>query len=734
LQPTARYTTLRKELGLRGVFAIATGTTLSAGFFLLPSLAAKQAGPAVVLAYALAGILLIPAMFSKVELATAMPRSGGGYYFLDRALGPLAGTIGGLGTWLALMLKTAFALVGMGAYVALFLPAGTPTWVYQAIAAGLAVLFTLLNLGGAKKSGGAQILLVYGLLAILGVFIVSGAGSIQTAHFEGFLDEGGDALGSTIGLVFISYVGVTKVASVAEEVRDPERNLPLGVFLSLSLATVIYVLGLSVMVGVVGVDRLASDPTRGGAPDLTPVATTAALIAGPYAKVGVVVVSIAALLAFSSVANAGIMSASRYPLAMSRDNLVPKVFQRVSPSGAPTWGVLLTAALVLVFIFVDLTKIAKLASAFQLTLFGFLCLSVIVMRESHIDSYDPGFRSPLYPWLQIIGIIAPVVLIAQMGWLPSIFTVGLFVVGTMWFRWFAADRVDRHGAIYHVFERLGRQRFAGLDTELRGILKEKGLRDDDPFDEIVALARVINSPPHESFASIAARASQTLAEGLEISAEELATGFTEGTQLGATPVTQGVALPHLRVAGLDLPRLVVVRAVEGVMVGGADAFGEPRDPELVFAVFFLVSPESNPSQHLRVLAQLAGRVEDDAFMDRWLGVLNAQELKEILYQEDNVVTIELSPDDATAALIGQAISDVDWPESCVVVMIRRDGEYVVPRGSTKLCRSDAMTVIGDPDGILEVRALFGPSSDGGDDDDRPARRDASRSFVAADQV
>ena len=111
---------LKKELGLLNVYAIATGTTLSAGFFLLPGIAFRDAGPAVILSYLIAAIPLIPAMFSMAELATAMPRAGGAYYFLDRSMGPFIGTIGGLGTWLALILKTAFALIGMGAYLSIF--------------------------------------------------------------------------------------------------------------------------------------------------------------------------------------------------------------------------------------------------------------------------------------------------------------------------------------------------------------------------------------------------------------------------------------------------------------------------------------------------------------------------------------------------------------------------------------------------------------------------------------
>ena len=121
----AKSQRLKKELGFFEVYAVATGTTLSAGFFLLPGLAAVEAGSSIVLAYLLAALPLIPAMLCIVELSTAMPRAGGVYYFVDRSLGPYIGLITGLGTWLALILKVAFALVGMGAYIALFLP-GVP--------------------------------------------------------------------------------------------------------------------------------------------------------------------------------------------------------------------------------------------------------------------------------------------------------------------------------------------------------------------------------------------------------------------------------------------------------------------------------------------------------------------------------------------------------------------------------------------------------------------------------
>ena len=154
---------LKKDLSLFGVFAVATGTTLSAGFFLLPGMAYSQSGPAVILAYFIAALMMVAPMLCKVELATAMPKAGGTYFFLDRSLGPLAGTIGGLGTWLALLLKAAFALVGMGAYITLFFSDAPIT----TMAIALAVVFGAINFMGAKATTRFQIVMVIGLLGLL---------------------------------------------------------------------------------------------------------------------------------------------------------------------------------------------------------------------------------------------------------------------------------------------------------------------------------------------------------------------------------------------------------------------------------------------------------------------------------------------------------------------------------------------------------------------------------------
>lgn len=683
---------LKKELGLFSVYAIATGTTLSAGFFLLPGIAASQAGPAMVLAYLLAAVPLIPAMFSIVELSTAMPRAGGVYYFLDRSLGPLFGTIGGMGTWLAMILKVSFALVGMGYYIALFVPDIGDGQV-RIIAIVLALAIGALNLFGSKKSGGLQNFLVFFFISLLLIFIGSGLPEMEPMHFENFFGAGFDAIISTAGLVYISYVGVTKVAALSEEVKNPERNLPLGIFLSLVTALLVYGLGTAVMVGLLPMELLSKT--------MTPVADSAERLWG---QPGRYLLSFAAILAFTSVANAGTMSASRYPMALSRDKMLPQIFSRLR-DGVPVVSILLTVgSIVLILLFLDPLRIAKLASAFQLLMFALICFAVIVMRESGLDSYDPGYRSPFYPWMQLIGIFAPLWFIVEMGWLPTLFSIGLIIVGTIWYRNYARLKVQRSGAIFHIFARLGRLSQQGLDYELREIMKEKGLRQKDPFDQIIAGSYVVTLEDRTTFEDAVEIVSHWFAERLGHFPTEIGEQFLEGTRVGATPVARGVALPHFRTEGIDHAFLAIVRAPRGLKIEVPHPLHPgTQDSQLVQAVFFLVSPEENPALHLRLLAQIAGLVEQDGFAELWQRTSNEQEIKELLLRDENCMSLVLLGHGPTAQLIGRSLSQISLPEGSLIALLRRNEEMMVPRSNTLLLENDRMTIIGEPEAIHQLR-------------------------------
>ena len=683
---------LKKELTLLNVYAIATGTTLSAGFFLLPGIAFNEAGPAVVLSYMIAAIPLIPAMFSMVELSTAMPRAGGAYYFLDRSMGPFVGTIGGLGTWLALVFKTAFALIGMGAYLSIFWPE-VPIVMLAVI---LAVLFGIVNLFGAKKTGTFQVFMVFALLLILLAFIGKGIPEINSVHFEGFFDKGTVSIISTAGLVYISYVGVTNIASVAEEVQNPERNLPLGVFLAIGTAIIVYAVGTTIMVGVLPANELAQD--------LTPVASAAEIIFGEWGKIAV---TVAAVIAFASVANAGILSASRYPLAMSRDHLIPSKLAKLTARNIPHYGIAVTVALIILLVLtLDIARIAKLASAFQLLMFAFICLAVIVMRESQIEAYDPGYRSPFYPWMQIFGVFSPLWLIAEMGALPILFSLGLVTLGTVWYFAYAQNRVVRSGAIYHLFARLGEQRFEGLDRELRGIMKEKGVREEDPFDEVVARAQVMEFTKEHQFGEITRQVAIEFERNLGVDAKELEQGFLKGSRIGATPISRGAALPHIRLPDLKLAEMVIVRVNELCFVEAPDFSGKILLQGPIHAFFYLISPNENPGQHLRILAQIAGRIDDENFLKDWLDASDEQELKEILLRDERFLSLRIRNNTPSSVFIGRSLKDIRMPEDCLVAVIRRRGETIVPRGLTVLLEGDRLTIIGDAQGIKQLNNKY----------------------------
>lgn len=686
---------LKKELNLFDVFAIATGATLSGGLFLLPGIASIQVGSWMFLAYLLAAVPLFPAMLSKVELATAMPRSGGVYYFLDRSLGPLFGTIGGIGIWITLILKSSFALIGMGAYLSLFVN----TIPITAIAIALAMFLGIVNLFGSKKSGYIQIILVIVLLLILGAFIFAGIPEIQMSRFSLEIPNELQNIFSTAGLVYMSYIGITKVASVSEEIKNPDKNLPWGVFLSFAVIVVIYTAVTFILTGILEPTQLMGN--------LTPMATAGEVLFG---NVGFLLLSIAALFAFISVANVGTLSASRYPLAMSRDHILPRVFGKINHHGSPSVSVIITVLLIiLMLLLLDPIKIAKLASAFQLLVFAFISLAVIIMRESKIQSYDPGFKSPLYPWMQIAGIGTAFWLIIEMGWLPILFSLGLIILTSIWYWYYARTRVVRTGAIYHIFERLGRYRYHGLDSELRGILKEKGLRESDPFEEIIARSYVLDYNEKEEFEIAVRKASEWISQFVEKSPAEIEKLFLDGTRMGATPVTHGIALPHLRLSGLMQAETVLVRGRKGIHLKFKDPlkdFNEEEDVE-VNAIFFLVSPEKDPTQHLRILAQIAGRVEEESFANEWLNAKDEQEIKEALIHEDRSLSLLINRENMSQELIGKALKDVKFPDGCLVAILRRSGQTIIPKGNTVLDEGDRLTIIGDPKGMNALKKTYG---------------------------
>jgi amino acid transporter len=474
---------LERDLGLPTVLAISIGAMIGSGIFILPALALKIAGPSVVLAYLLAGVLVLPAALSKSEMATAMPEAGGTYIYIERGMGPLLGTIAGVGTWFSLAFKGGLALVGGVPY--LLIAFDVPPDFVTPVALALATVLILVNLLGAKQTGRLQVAIVVVMLAAMSWFVVGGAPSVRQANFQPFFTDGYGGLLAATGLVFVSYAGVTKVASVAEEVEDPDRNIPLGILGSLGFTTLLYVLIVAIMVGVTDAGVVAGSDV--------PVADAARATLG---AVGVGAVVVAAVLALVSTANAGILSSSRYPFAMARDDLVPESLAAVSDRfGTPSTSITLTGAVLLVLIaFVPILDIAKLASAFQILVFILINLTIVAFREGEM-AYDPSFESPLYPWTQVFGVLGGLVLITQMGEIAMLGAVVITVGSVAWYFAYARPRVQREGAATDVVRRR-----VGQDA----LIETESVLGEGPYEVLLAFTSEVSREREESLLRMAA--------------------------------------------------------------------------------------------------------------------------------------------------------------------------------------------------------------------------------------
>ena len=244
----------------------------------------------------------------------------------------------------------------------------------------------------------------------------------------------------------------------------------------------------------------------------------------------------------------------------------------------------------------------------------------------------------------------------------------------------------------------------GLERELREILKEKGLRAADPFEEIITSSLFIDISESVSFTSIVRRVSNALSGLVRLPASGLVEGFLSGTATGMTPVSHGVALPHLRLSTIPEPTMVLVRAKKGVEIDVGISMPAPDQP--IQAVFFLASPETDSSRHLRILAQIAGRVDDDTFLEEWLGADDEQEVKEVMLRDERMFVLDVRSGHPSDALTGNEIRDLSLPDSTLVAMIRRGSEFVVPNGSTRIEEGDRLTVLGKPHGIIELRQRY----------------------------
>ena len=429
---------LERKLSLSSVIAISIAGMLGSGIFVLPGIAAAKTGSSIWLAYLIAAICILPAALSKSELATAMPKSGGSYVYIERALGPLFGTISGIGLWLSLLLKSSFALVGFGAYLLVLtnIPSSEVDTYMQYFSIGFLILIMFLNIFGVKKVGKIQLVIVIlSLLTLLSILFL-GLPKVDMQLTQ-FMINGAMGLVETVAFVYISYAGVTKIAAIAGEVKNPSRNIPLAMLLSLLVISSLYVSIAYTLVGNVQLDILEKD--------IKPIHTLATLLAGEWFAYGVAIIGVITLI---SMANSGVLASSRFPFAMAMDKLLPSNLAKLHDKHlTPINAIFLTCLMMaLIILFLDVPSIVKLASAFMVSMFITVNVCVIVLRETAVQWYKPTYKSPLYPYVQIFGILSGLVLLFNLGWMPILVLLIIALIGVLIY-YFYGIKASRTGVL-----------------------------------------------------------------------------------------------------------------------------------------------------------------------------------------------------------------------------------------------------------------------------------------------
>ena len=428
---------LARSIGLKTLVILSLSSMLGSGLFLLPAFAQEVAGPGMWFAFLLAGSVVIASAFSKAELASAMPQSGGFYVYAERTYGHLVGTISGLGLFASFMLKSAFALVGFAAYMAVITEHfGINNVDANAVAMVLLVFILIVNLTGVKAIKKVQVPIVTGAVAMVVVLCIM-------ALFSGDFDAGRPvedfqpvslSMGTAAALVFVAFSGAIKVGAIGGEVLDPETNLPRGMIQSLFIATLLYAVVAYIMVGVMDPDWYMVD----GHAVENPITVFADSVAGTAV---VLIASLVAIIAMASMALAGVLSSSRFIYAMAKDGVLPAPLGDLNERyKTPHWPILLTGLLMAVSIYsFDVHVIAELASGFILMVFIVLNLTVVVLRgagPSHV--WDPPYRSPLYPLPQIYGTVAGIAMLVLMGEKALYGGSGAILLGVL--AWYAYGR------------------------------------------------------------------------------------------------------------------------------------------------------------------------------------------------------------------------------------------------------------------------------------------------------
>ncbi|KAL0241408.1 hypothetical protein GEMRC1_006643 [Eukaryota sp. GEM-RC1] len=599
---------------------------ISSGALILPSIAFAQTGPSMIAAYVLAGLLILPAMFSQQELSTAMPKSGLSYFAVVRSLGPFAGCVAGFISWLCIALKASFACVGLGTLFAPFLSSFLSTEVaIKVVALTFAIFFTIMNLLTVKGTGALQGYLVGGLLILLYGYGTYGTAHIQVERLQPFYTGGFLSFIATTALVFVSYGGLTKVVDVSEEVDSPATSIPRGMGAAFVIVNILYALMMTVTVGVCDADELASS--------YKPIALGAYNMIG---KPGEILVDVAAGLAYATTALAGILSAARSPLAMSRDGILPEFLSKTTKQKKiPANSILVTFCFIAFSLLLTVDDLARVASLLFLLSFVLICSAVIVFRVNKFPAYRPAVKVPWFPYLNIFGIVLYLVLILDMGKTPLLLTLAFLSSTAVYYVIFGRNGKKIEPLITSTFK-FWKNRHKADSWLSRALFEDELLqikyhRDDivhDIFDDAVKNAVIVDLVKAITTEELFDLISQELYPIVGCEPDEIAQQLKRKDQNGCPLLNDETGIFDVRFPESkydNITQMMMIRSKPGLVFTNNEG-----DPMVIKSLFILVRSSNNWSFNMKSIASLGSITCRDSFNERWNEAKNSQQLKDLL--------------------------------------------------------------------------------------------------------
>ena len=409
---------LKQSLGWPHLVALGVGAIVGTGILTLIGVGAGKAGPAVILSFAIAGVICACAALAYAEVATMIPASGSAYTYSYVVFGELIAWMIGVALILEYTLVVSAVAVGWSGYAAGFLNSiglGLPAALTNGPELGgvinLPAIFIIwvvagLLIAGTRESATVNAILVVIKLAALALFIAVALPAFNPAHFHPFMPFGfpkSGASGSEVGvmaaaaIIFFAFYGFDAIATAAEEAKNPSRDLAIGIVGSMAVCVLLYMIIAAVSIGAVVYSGFANSPE--------PLALILREIGKPWAAR---VLGASAVIALPTVILAFFYGQSRIFFTVARDGLLPNSLARVSSRGTPVRITIFTAIVTSVFAgLIPLDKIAALANAGTLAAFVAVCAAMLVLRRREPNA-ERKFRAPaatLVGWFGILGCL-----------------------------------------------------------------------------------------------------------------------------------------------------------------------------------------------------------------------------------------------------------------------------------------------------------------------------------------